>query len=110
MEVRELPTPQITEPTDVLVRMGKVGVCGSDVHYYTHGRIGPFVVNEPKVLGHEAAGIVLEVGSDVTNLSAGDRVCMEPGIPIHPPELPDWVSIMSIRQFASGPHRQSTDA
>ncbi|MEX0744269.1 MAG: NAD(P)-dependent alcohol dehydrogenase, partial [Phycisphaeraceae bacterium] len=58
-----------------------VGVCGSDVHYYTHGRIGPFVVREPMVLGHEAAGTVLETGRDVTHLNTGDRVCMEPGIP-----------------------------
>ena len=58
-----------------------VGVCGSDVHYYTHGAIGPFVVREPMVLGHEAAGTVVEVGSEVKYLKAGDRVCMEPGIP-----------------------------
>jgi D-xylulose reductase len=51
------------------------------VHYYQHGRIGPFVVREPMVLGHEAAGTIVEVGSDVKNLKVGDRVCMEPGIP-----------------------------
>lgn len=68
-------------PTDVRIRLHTVGVCGSDVHYYTHGRIGPFVVREPMVLGHEAAGTVVETGAAVNGLKAGDRVCMEPGIP-----------------------------
>jgi D-xylulose reductase len=65
------------------VRIGihTVGICGSDVHYYKHGAIGPFVVREPMVLGHEAAGVVIETGSSVTTMNAGDRVCMEPGIP-----------------------------
>ena len=66
---------------DVKIGIHTVGVCGSDVHYYTHGKIGPFVVNEPMVLGHEAAGTILEVGEAVTDLKVGDRVCMEPGIP-----------------------------
>jgi D-xylulose reductase len=51
------------------------------VHYYTHGRIGPFVVDAPMVLGHEAAGTVTQLGAGVTHLKVGDRVCMEPGIP-----------------------------
>ena len=66
---------------DVRVKIHTVGICGSDVHYYTHGRIGPFVVDAPMVLGHEASGTVAEVGSAVMHLRAGDRVCMEPGIP-----------------------------
>ena len=66
---------------DVRVAIKTVGVCGSDVHYYQHGSIGPFVVRAPMVLGHEAAGTVIETGSAVTALKAGDRVCMEPGIP-----------------------------
>ena len=68
-------------PHDVRIRIHTVGICGSDVHYYQHGRIGPFVVNAPMILGHEASGTVAEVGSAVANLKAGDRVCMEPGIP-----------------------------
>ena len=68
-------------PGEVKIKIHTVGVCGSDVHYYTHGRIGPFVVKRPMVLGHEAAGTVVEVGDGVTHLKVGDRVCMEPGIP-----------------------------
>lgn len=66
---------------DVLIKIHSVGICGSDVHYYQHGRIGPFVVKAPMVLGHEAAGVVLAVGKNVRHLQQGDRVCMEPGIP-----------------------------
>ncbi|MBL9192666.1 MAG: NAD(P)-dependent alcohol dehydrogenase [Opitutaceae bacterium] len=68
-------------PHDVRIRIHTVGICGSDVHYYQHGRIGPFVVREPMILGHEAAGVVTEAGSAVSHLRVGDRVCMEPGIP-----------------------------
>jgi len=81
LSIREISLPLSMGPRDVRIRIGRVGICGSDVHYYTHGRIGPFVVNAPMVLGHEAAGIVVEVGSDVNDLKVGDRVCMEPGIP-----------------------------
>jgi D-xylulose reductase len=66
---------------DVRIAIRRVGVCGSDVHYYSHGRIGPYVVNGPMVLGHEASGVVIELGSAVKNLKVGDRVCMEPGVP-----------------------------
>ncbi len=68
-------------PRDVRIQLHTVGICGSDVHYYTHGRIGPFVVEAPMILGHEAAGTVIETGANVRNLKIGDRVCMEPGIP-----------------------------
>ncbi len=81
LSLRDIDLPQALGPRDVRVRMHTVGVCGSDVHYYTHGRIGPFVVNAPMVLGHEAAGTVVEVGAEVTGFATGDRVCMEPGIP-----------------------------
>ena len=68
-------------PRDVRIKLHTVGICGSDVHYYTHGRIGPFVVTEPMILGHEASGTVIECGTEVRHLKEGDRVCMEPGIP-----------------------------
>jgi D-xylulose reductase len=81
LRLRDFPLPEKLGPHDVRVRIRSVGVCGSDVHYYQHGAIGPFVVREPMILGHEAAGVVEEVGKAVTNLREGDRVCMEPGIP-----------------------------
>ena len=81
LSLREIDLPRTLGPGDVRIKIDTVGVCGSDVHYYTHGRIGPFVVKEPMVLGHEAAGTVVETGPGVTSLKPGDRVCMEPGIP-----------------------------
>lgn len=81
LSLREIDLPQQMGPSDVRIRTHTVGICGSDVHYYTHGRIGPFEVRAPMVLGHEASGTVTEVGAAVTHLRPGDRVCMEPGIP-----------------------------
>ena len=81
LTLRDIEIPQTLGAGDVRVRVGTVGVCGSDVHYYTHGKIGPFVVNAPMVLGHEASGTIVEIGAEVRNLAVGDRVCMEPGIP-----------------------------
>ena len=81
LALRDIDLPMETGPGMVKIKLHTVGVCGSDVHYYTHGRIGPFVVNEPMVLGHEAAGTVVEIGAGVTALKVGDRVCMEPGVP-----------------------------
>ncbi|PVF96298.1 putative xylitol dehydrogenase [Serendipita vermifera] len=74
----ERPVPEIG-PYDVLVEVKKTGICGSDVHYLVHGRIGHFVVNSPMVLGHESAGIVNKVGAKVKHLKPGARVAMEPG-------------------------------
>jgi D-xylulose reductase len=81
LALRAIDLPLAVGPLDVRIAVDTVGICGSDVHYYTHGKIGPFVVNAPMVLGHEAAGEVIETGSGVTHLRRGDRVCMEPGIP-----------------------------
>lgn len=81
LSMRDIDLPLELGPDDVKIRIHTVGVCGSDVHYYTHGAIGPFVVREPMVLGHEAAGTVVEVGANVRGFQPGDRVCMEPGIP-----------------------------
>jgi len=76
----DIPVPS-PSPEEVLVKVKNVGICGSDVHYYEHGRIGNFIIEKPIILGHEAAGEVVAVGSEVKNLKIGDRVAMEPGIP-----------------------------
>jgi L-iditol 2-dehydrogenase len=74
------PVPE-PECDQVLIRMDSVGICGSDVHYWTHGAIGDFIVKAPMVLGHEAAGVVAKLGAHVKNLQVGDRVAIEPGVP-----------------------------
>ncbi len=80
LEVVERPVP-VPDPHEVLVEVRAVGICGSDVHYYEHGRIGPYVVEQPMVVGHEAAGVVVAVGADVADHRVGERVALEPGVP-----------------------------
>lgn len=80
LRLEERPIPVIT-PDQVLIRIRAVGVCGSDVHYWHKGRIGPAVVRSPMILGHECAGEVVEIGANVTHLRVGDRVAVEPGVP-----------------------------
>jgi D-xylulose reductase len=81
LAILDMPFEEKLGPDDVRIKMHTVGICGSDVHYYTHGKIGNFIVKEPMVLGHEASGTVIEVGKNVKSLKEGDRVCMEPGVP-----------------------------
>jgi D-xylulose reductase len=81
LKLREIDIPLTVGARDVKIQVHTVGVCGSDVHYYLHGGIGPYIVDQPMVLGHEASGTVVELGAEVTHLKLGDRVCMEPGIP-----------------------------
>ncbi|WP_129597726.1 NAD(P)-dependent alcohol dehydrogenase [Anaerophilus nitritogenes] len=78
MVIKDVPMPELTDK-DVLVKVDMVGICGSDVHYYQHGRIGDFVVEGDFILGHECAGEVIKVGSAVKNIAVGDRVALEPG-------------------------------
>jgi L-iditol 2-dehydrogenase len=78
LEDRPHPEPG---PLDVVVEVRSVGVCGSDVHYYEHGRIGAFVVEQPLVLGHESMGVVVACGERARKHAVGTRVAMEPGIP-----------------------------
>lgn len=73
---RDIPVPKEDE---VLVKVEYVGICGSDMHYYENGRIGNYIVKPPFVLGHEASGTIVKVGSRVTHLKLGDRVALEPG-------------------------------
>ncbi len=80
LRVEERPVPR-PGPGEVLIRIGSVGVCGSDVHYYEHGRIADFVVRDPLVLGHEAGGQIVGVGEGVPADRVGERVSLEPGVP-----------------------------
>ena len=68
-------------PGEVLVEIGAVGICGSDVHYYEHGRIGEYVVERPMVIGHESAGTIVKVGAGVDPIRVGEAVALEPGVP-----------------------------
>ncbi len=77
--IKEVPVPVIRD-NDVLIKVAAVGVCGSDVHYYEHGKIGHYVVEKPIVLGHECAGSVVALGKNVHHLQIGDRVTIEPGV------------------------------
>lgn len=79
--IRDTEETATMTDNDVEIKIHTVGICGSDVHYYQHGRIGPFIVEKPMILGHEASGIITKIGKNVTHLKVGDRVCMEPGIP-----------------------------
>ncbi len=80
MEFREVPMPS-PGPGEILMKMEAVGICGSDAHYYNHGKIGDFVVEFPFILGHECAGTIVGLGEGVTDLEVGDRVALEPGVP-----------------------------
>ena len=81
LAIKDMPLQGEMTQDSVRIAVKNVGICGSDVHYYTHGKIGPFVVKAPMILGHEAAGVVVEVGANVKDFAPGDNVCMEPGIP-----------------------------
>jgi L-iditol 2-dehydrogenase len=78
IEERAMPEPQLGE---VLVRVEAVGICGSDIHYYEHGRIDDAVVLSPMVVGHESAGVVVSVGDGIDPKRVGQRVALEPGVP-----------------------------
>jgi L-iditol 2-dehydrogenase len=79
-EIRQVPDPKIVNDSDVLVRIKTVGVCGSDIHYYTIGRIGSQVVQFPFIVGHETAGIVEKTGKKVTRVKAGQRIAVDPAV------------------------------
>lgn len=83
MEIREVPDPSIHKETDVVLKIEKVGVCGSDVHYFETGRIGSQVVQFPFIVGHECAATVAEVGAAVERVKVGDLVVVEPAVSCH---------------------------
>ena len=81
MVMREIPEPLMVKPKDVKIKMSVVGICGSDIHYYTRGQIGSQIVEYPFAVGHEGAGIVVETGNDVKRVKPGDTIAIEPAMP-----------------------------
>ena len=77
IEIQEIPDPK-PKPHEVLIRVKTVGICGSDLHYYEHGRIGTQVVEYPFILGHEVGGEIVEVGSEVEGFKPGEKIAIEP--------------------------------
>jgi L-iditol 2-dehydrogenase len=80
LEQRAMPDPADPGPGEVIVKLRAVGICGSDMHWYLHGRIGAFPASYPQVLGHEPAGVIIAVGNGVTDRKIGDRVSIEPSL------------------------------
>jgi L-iditol 2-dehydrogenase len=80
IEIRTVPVPALTRTNDVLIKMNAVGICGSDIHYYTGGRIGDQIVSYPFTVGHEGAGTVEQVGNKVVRVRPGDRIAIDPAI------------------------------
>ncbi|MDA3879816.1 MAG: alcohol dehydrogenase catalytic domain-containing protein [Prolixibacteraceae bacterium] len=80
IEIIDVPKPFIVNDNDVLIRMTVVGICGSDIHYYSTGRIGSQVVQYPFTVGHEGAGVVEAVGAAVTSVKPGDPIAVEPSV------------------------------
>jgi len=83
MAMTEVPDPLIIKPNDVKIRMKVLGICGSDIHYYTQGKIGSQEIIFPFTVGHEGAGIIAATGSDVTRVKPGDSVAIEPALPCY---------------------------
>jgi L-iditol 2-dehydrogenase len=83
MEIRDLPEPTIKKDNEVLLKIEKVGVCGSDVHYYETGRIGSQIVRYPFIVGHECGATVKAVGSKVSRVKVGQQVVVEPAVSCH---------------------------
>jgi L-iditol 2-dehydrogenase len=77
-EEKNIPAPS-PKTGEVLIKVKSVGVCGSDIHYWEHGKIGGFIVKEPLILGHELSGEIVEIGAGVCGFSVGDLVVVEPG-------------------------------
>ena len=80
VEVCEVPEPRLIHADKVLLRIDRVGVCGSDVHYYASGKIGEQAVEFPATIGHECSGTVVETGAEVNQLRPGDRVAVDPAM------------------------------
>jgi len=80
IEIRNLPCPEIRNETDVLLKTARVGICGSDIHYFLRNRVGGQNIGYPIILGHECSAIVEKVGARVTKIKSGDRVTVDPAV------------------------------
>jgi L-iditol 2-dehydrogenase len=83
MEMRDIPEPKLVNSNDVKIRMSVLGICGSDIHYYTQGQIGSQKVQYPFSVGHEGAGVVVEVGNTVKRVKPGDKIAIDPAMPCY---------------------------
>jgi L-iditol 2-dehydrogenase len=83
LEIKDIPQPTIQKDTDVLLKIEYVGVCGSDVHYFSTGRIGSQVVQYPYIIGHECSATVTQIGPKVTRVKVGDTVAVNPAVSCH---------------------------
>lgn len=81
MEMKDLPEPFLVKPNDVKIRMSVLGICGSDIHYYTQGQIGSQKVTYPFTVGHEGSGVVVETGQSVKRVKPGDIIAIDPAMP-----------------------------
>ena len=97
LKLRDIDLPTELGPDDVKIKMHTVGICGSDIHYYEHGKIGQWHVNAPMVLGHEGSGTVIAVGENEKILKEGDRVCIEPQVVVRSMMAPISASIPGTR-------------
>ena len=95
LRVEDRPDP-ILRDDGVLVRIAYGGICGSDLHYFLHGRNGDYVVREPLVLGHEVVGTIAAVGSAVEGVSVGTNVAIHPATPCPPAGAVDGLSLIHI--------------
>jgi L-iditol 2-dehydrogenase len=81
MEMKDIPEPVLIKPNDVKIKMSVVGICGSDIHYYTEGQISSQKVQYPFAIGHEGAGVVVEAGRAVKRVRPGDQIAIDPAMP-----------------------------
>ncbi len=80
MELTDSVAPEIKKANEVKIRLTTIGVCGSDIHYYSEGKIGSQVVEYPFPVGHECSGMIEEIGANVTNVKVGDLVVVDPAV------------------------------
>jgi L-iditol 2-dehydrogenase len=81
MAIHDVPRPALSDACDVLIQVARVGICGSDVHYFAEGGIGSQRVAYPWAVGHEGSGVVIETGPAVTRVKSGDRIAFDPALP-----------------------------